>query len=132
MFASLSFVLTACANDPLATCAPVEPNTYNCTSLDGGFGEFVSLSVVTTDAEAGFFPRAPGCVFEADGGEARLSFDAPFCRSPVWPTTRFERIEVVNVPCVIPENGAWRFAEPGGRSVFIERTDAGHRCSRTP
>ncbi len=125
-----SLMLCACARDPLATCAPVQPNTYSCTTRDGGYGEFVSLAVLTTDLEDGYFRSAPGCVFEPEGSVARFSFDQPFCRSPILGDALGEDIVVVNVLCVVPENGTWTFSEPGGMSVVIERTDAGHRCTR--
>lgn len=122
-------LLSACTNDPYAACAATEPSGYTCTTPDdAGVSAFVSVRVLTTDLERGYFPREPKCLFSADGGVGAIGFDQPFCRST--PLDRFgEDVRNVNVRCELPE-GRWTLTGTDGFSLQVERTTAGHVCTR--
>lgn len=118
----LLVLISGCAQDPFAECKPLStPNLVSCSAYDG---------IVTTDLEDGHFEREPTCRFSFDGNAGRIDFDEQFCRTRLVGDTTGERIKYVNVRCVVPELGSWTFTDASGSNVLVERTDAGHVCTR--
>lgn len=124
-------VLSGCTRSLLPRCEPVEvPSSYSCSTYDGGVSEWVSVQIATTDLEDGHFEREPNCVFVDEGSNARFEFDQPFCRHAPDPSAIGEDLTSVNVRCVIPTHGRWGLTDVCGGTVVVERTDAGHICTR--
>lgn len=123
-------LVAGCTRSLLPRCEPVDvPNSYSCATYDGGVSEWVSVQILTTDVEGGFFEREPTCVFVDEGSNARFEFDQPFCRYTPDPSAMGEDLTSVNVRCVVPSQGRWSFVDAHGGSVLVERTDAGHVCT---